>query len=188
MTAPNLAAPTLVPNLNNPSVFAARADAFFGDWMPNTLVPWAAAFAAHFNAYSDGVGNVSAWTATLTDDSGNVSATTCSGFVFVLGNFCLAACHTWNNISTAGMTAGNGLRIPLPFSVRANLPGVGGLNIQQLASVAVAGPILPVAIQGGTFARLISVGGTGTSANLLVSNVSTGVTDINHLFIPFVRA
>jgi hypothetical protein len=188
MTAPTLAAPALVPTLNNPSTFSANADDFFGDWMPNDLVPWAAAFAAHFNAYSTGEGNITAWTATVTDDSSNVSATTQAGWLFELGRFCAVGVASWNNISTAGMVSGNGLRIPLPYTVRAGLPGVGGINIQNLATVPVAGTILPVAIQGGNFARLICVGATATSQNLRVQDISTGVSDVNHLFIPFVRA
>jgi hypothetical protein len=115
------------------------------------------------------------WTVRLFDSAGggNQSATTVTGYYTRVGN--LVQCSFWglNNISTAGMTAGNGLFIELPFTASATGSGTGSFASENITfnGRANATPAVPVSNNRA----ILRAYGTGTStATVLVSNVGAG--------------
>jgi hypothetical protein len=115
------------------------------------------------------------WTVKLFDSAGggNQSATTVTGYYTRVGN--LVQCSFWglNNISTAGMTAGNNLFIELPFTASATGSGTGSFASENITfnGRANATPAVPVSNNRA----ILRAYGTGTStATVLVSNVGAG--------------
>jgi len=112
------------------------------------------------------------WTVRLFDAAGggNQSATTVTGYYTRVGN--LVHCAFWglNNISTAGMTAGNSLFIELPFTAGSTGSGTGSFVSENITfnGRSSATPAVPIS----NIRAILRAYGTGTSsANVLVSNV-----------------
>ena len=112
------------------------------------------------------------WTVKLFDAAGggNQSATTVTGYYTRVGN--LVHCAFWglNNISTAGMTAGNVLHIELPFTASATGSGTGSFASENITFNGRdnATPAVPV---GYNRAIIRAYGSATSSASVLVSNV-----------------
>lgn len=115
------------------------------------------------------------WTVKLFDAAGggNQSATTVTGYYTRVGN--LVHCAFWgmNNISTAGMTAGNVLHIELPFTASATGSGTGSFASENITFNGRdnATPAVPV---GYNRAIIRAYGSATSSASVLVSNVGAG--------------
>lgn len=122
------------------------------------------------NQYDEG-----SWTVKLFDAAGggNQSATTVTGYYTRVGN--LVHCAFWglNNISTAGMTAGNVLHIELPFTASATGSGTGSFASENITFNGRdnATPAVPV---GYNRAIIRAYGSATSSASVLVSNVGAG--------------
>lgn len=127
------------------------------------------------------------WTAKLYDASsgGNASATTATGYYTKIGNQVTLTVGNFNDISTAGMTAGNFIRLgDLPFTPTYNSSGsmtVGTWNFDAGYTA-----LIPVAI--GTSARLAfwQVGdNVAEVVGIGVGALTSGTSDIGRMTITY---
>lgn len=131
------------------------------------------------------------WTVQISDDSENSSSTTATGRYYAIGDLVFAFIPTMSNINTAGLTAGDGIRISLPFTAKANFGGGGEIVSSSWASFAGGGDgnLKISAAVGAAFARIVNDGGIAQpAANLIVSNINSGTTDINSASVVFIKA
>lgn len=112
------------------------------------------------------------WTVKLFDagGGGNQSATTVTGYYTRIGNLVHCAFSGLNNISTAGMTAGNNLYIELPFTAAATGIGTGSFASENIDFNGRSNAT-PVVTNSAGRAILRAYGSATTSATVLVSNV-----------------
>jgi hypothetical protein len=120
------------------------------------------------------------WTVQIYDalTAGNLSSTTATGYYTKVGRM-VHATFTALNISTAGLTAGNTLVYTLPFTSVAVIGYRGTVDTDSVTYS--AGRTFATALIGASAARgyLIASGTGVTDANVLVSQISTGVSDIS---------
>jgi hypothetical protein len=121
------------------------------------------------------------WTATLFDagSGGNASATTQTGYYTKIGDTVHCFINNWNNISTAGMTAGNGLYISLPFAQNSASVSAGVIILDSV-TLPVGRTSVDLYGNGGGSSR-VSIVASGSAvgvADVLVSGISSGVSDI----------
>lgn len=130
------------------------------------------------------------WTVAVTDASGNESSTTSGGGVTGEWhrNGKLVKCIITNvsNINTAGLTAGDNLRISLPFSQNVSRRAIGHVRIQSLASALTGSDLIAVAPANQSYLEITASNGTGAQDTMLVSDISSGATDILDLEIEIV--
>jgi hypothetical protein len=119
------------------------------------------------------------WTVEFYDaiTAGNVSSTTGTGNYTKIGNRVFCDFNV-SNISTAGLTAGNALFYTLPFTTSASnaSSGTAVIDTISLASNTYCNPR-----QGNNVSRgdLRTSGNNSGDASVLVSSLTTGVSDIN---------
>jgi hypothetical protein len=131
------------------------------------------------------------WDVQLFDASsgGNQSATTVTGYYTKIGNFVSCSFRNLNNISTAGMTAGNQLYFSLPFSIASTLgSGIGTCTTEVFAFGVNLTQINPFAEAGATRGRFVTTGSGVANAFLTVATITTGVSDIEYLTISYFTA
>jgi len=129
--------------------------------------------------YKEGV-----WTAGVSDTSGNDSSTTASGSYVKIGSLVHISFLGFNNISTAGLTSTDGVRVTgLPFSVKSGF--LGGSVVLDKFDLGSAAYVTPVPVTNGTeivFRTTIS----GASDNqLLISTITSGTSDITYLSVTY---
>jgi len=122
------------------------------------------------------------WTVTLYDapTGGNASPTTVTGFYTRNGRLVTVSFRQLLNIDTTGMTAGNFLYLSLPFvCVTAGVAFVGSAITSSLTYPAGITAIVPHVANGASRALIQTGGSAAASSYLLVSNITSGTTDIN---------
>jgi hypothetical protein len=125
------------------------------------------------NDYEEG-----AWTLQFYDavSGGNLSSTSFTAQYIKIGN----VVHCWSfgtNISTAGLTAGNVLFFTLPFQ-SANATGLRGIGSVNFDNVTFATDYVnPQVGSGASRGSFIKTTNGAADANLIVSNLSSGVSD-----------
>jgi hypothetical protein len=126
------------------------------------------------------------WTVKLFDAAGggNQSATTVTGYYTRVGNFVSCSFTGLNNISTAGMTAGNALYIELPFTSSATGNGAGTFVCENFTFAALRTNAIPVLPGSNIRAFLRSYGSATSSTNVLVSGVG-GSANIDYFSISY---
>lgn len=130
------------------------------------------------------------WTVQLYDASsgGNVSATTVTGYYTKIGNQVTCSFINLNNISTAGMTAGNQLYFTLPFTVGSTGSGIGACSTEVFAFGAGLTQINPIAEASQTRGRFMTTGTGVANSYLTVGAITTGVSDIERLTLTYFAA
>jgi len=128
------------------------------------------------------------WTVQLFDasSSGNASATTVTGYYTKIGNFVSCSFRSLNDISTAGMTAGNQLYFSLPFSIASTSgSGMGSCSTEVFAFGAGNTQINPFAEAGAARGRFLTTGSGVANTFLTVATITTGVSDIEYLTVSY---
>lgn len=178
---------TFAGDMPNPdvSIFDATGAAFEDN--SSAGIDWSGCWADKSNDLIEGVGT---WTARVSDSSGNDSATTVTGRYRLHGpgnKLCTAYFHNLNDIDTTGLTAGDNLRISLPFTSASVNRQIGDIIIKNMASIGGSGRQMLARVPvSASYANLINAGdGTAGSTVQLVSNLSTGVTDIEDFSITY---
>ncbi|WP_212525843.1 hypothetical protein [Actibacterium sp. MT2.3-13A] len=129
------------------------------------------------------------WSVTFSDSSANTSATTGTGYYYTIGSLVFAHFDDLFNISTAGLTAGDLVRISLPFSAAANSRTIGHIALNAMGSMTGSGTTqVPRVNASANFANIVNVGGTSNLAGLVVSNFTTGVSDILDFTVIYEKA
>lgn len=127
------------------------------------------------------------WTATLHDSgtAGNASATTITGYYTKIGRIVNATLGGWNNIDTTGMTAGSSLFFSLPFTPSA-VNGSCGSCILDTFTFPAGTTCANINISPGSTRAQIIGSGTGVAdTSFKVSDITTGVSDINRVQITY---
>jgi hypothetical protein len=124
------------------------------------------------NDYEEGT-----WTVNFYDaaTAGNASATTATGYYTKVGNLCTMTFNA-TNISTSGLTATNAFFYSLPFTSKSsvNSYGVTSADTLTFTSGYVGSAIGSAAARG----FMVRTSTAAADANIIVSNFSTGVTDL----------
>ena len=123
------------------------------------------------------------WTATIGDDSGNTSNTS-TGYYTKIGNLVRVHLNVITNISTAGLVAGDAIQISgLPYNpTNGNHAGSCYLTRTDFNGKT---QLIPFAKNGTDQIRFQTTGDDLNNANILVSNVLSGVADLTSLVIVY---
>jgi hypothetical protein len=134
-----------------------------------------------FDDYEEGT-----WTVELTDAStaGNASATTATGYYTKIGRAVHATFGPLNNIDTTGMTAGNAVRINLPFV--AGQAAAGVLITDQLDFAAGKTAVYPMVAASSDRMTVIEAGDGVADGQVLVSAITSGATDIARMTVTYI--
>lgn len=128
-----------------------------------------------FDDYEEGT-----WTPQLYDSSstgGNASPTSGTGFYTKVGNTVTVWC-SFSNISTSGMTAGNNVWVHgFPYS-NGTAEGIGAVNCDTLNFGAGKTNVVVLVYPSNALALLKQTGDNVSDANTIVSDISSGTTDI----------
>jgi hypothetical protein len=129
------------------------------------------------------------FTARLWDDDsgGNSSATTATGYYTKVGNIVHVSIANWNNISTAGMTAGNLAQIELPFvPERGSAGAIVTDNITYTGGYTSAQAYIAAGSARGMYVSYTASGSADGTA--VVSDFLSGVADIVRLQVTYQTA
>ena len=123
------------------------------------------------------------WTATIGDDSGNTSNTS-TGYYTKIGNLVRVHLNVITNISTAGLVAGDAIQISgLPYNpTNGNHAGSCYLSRTDFNGKT---QLIPYAKNGTDQIRFQTTADNVNNANILVSNVLSGVADLSALVIVY---
>ena len=134
-----------------------------------------------FDDYEEGT-----WTVELTDASsgGNASPTTTTGYYTKIGRMVHATFGPLNNIDTTGMTAGNAIRINLPFVAGQTAAGV--LVTDQLNFAAGKTAVYPMVAASSDRMTIIEAGDGVADGQALVSAITSGATDIVRMTVTYI--
>jgi len=120
------------------------------------------------------------WTVNFYDaaSAGNTSATTATGFYTKIGDLIIAS-FTGGNISTVGLTAANTFYFSLPIAANGGSKGAGRgtADIDTITLPASRTYAVVLVAAGATRGSLIACGSALANSNVLVSGISTGVSD-----------
>jgi hypothetical protein len=131
--------------------------------------------------YEEGTFTVGVFDAT---SGGNQSATTATGYYTKIGRVVTVTLRI-DNISTVGMTAGNVLAVSLPFAALADTQNTGSVILD---TATFSGSVIPIVSSTLTRATLRQVVTGAGDANMTVSGLSSGVTDIAAMTITYFTA
>lgn len=122
------------------------------------------------------------WSVVVSDQSGNTSPTTVTGYYSVNGNLVTASFRELNDINTSGLVSGNILQVSLPFASRSVSNSFVGSCIISNDSGSANAP-MPTAGGGGAVATFRRVGG----GSLTVGNLTSGTSDISIFTLTYQR-
>ena len=129
-----------------------------------------------FDDYEEGT-----WTPQLYDSSstgGNLSPTSGTGFYTKVGNTVTVWC-SFINISTSGMTAGNTLWVHgFPYS-NGTVEGIGAVNCDTLNFGTGKTNVVVFMYPSNALALLKQTGDNVSDANTIVSDITSGTTDVS---------
>jgi hypothetical protein len=128
------------------------------------------------------------WTVQLFDASsgGNASATTVTGYYTKIGRQVTCSFFNLNDINTTGMTAGNILHVSLPFSAAASVGnGIGACSTEVFDFGLGRTQINPEVPNGAARGRFILTGSNVANEFIRVSNVTTGLSDIERFTLTY---
>jgi hypothetical protein len=118
--------------------------------------------------------------------AGNQSATSVTGYYTKIGRQVTCSFRNLNDISTAGMTAGNTLTFSLPFAVGATVgTGIGSCSTEVFTFGAGTTQINPQAEQNQTRGAFVTTGTAVANAFLTVAAITTGVSDIERFTLTY---
>jgi hypothetical protein len=187
MALPSISALPAAPSRSDPANFNAESEAFAAA-LP-TFRAELNAFRAAANASNLIEGLQETWTATLTDASGNTSATTAPGYTLQFGRFRQYVVQNMGAVSSAGMAAGDEVRLVLPDSFLA----IGGITFVRSAGVCNwyllatlptgTGALYPQWSQGQGYCAFRRQGGTAGFGTLRWSDIDSGVSQLIDLNI-----
>lgn len=122
------------------------------------------------------------WTVTVRDSIGNVSPTTKLGDWHRVGDTVVVGFSFLGNIDTTGLTAGSEIRIGLPFPAKTAMDvQVMPISMANMGSVTGTPDYLLLRIEGGKdFGVIRGVRMLGADSAQLISNISSGVTDLQY--------
>jgi hypothetical protein len=124
--------------------------------------------------YDEGTWTVKVYDATVQ------SPTTVTGNYVRVGDLVQCWFDSLNNIDTSGLTGTQALRIELPFNT-SEFVGVGSVLLGGVSFAANMTYVIPVVIASGTNRCVLRTSGSGQNqANLLVSDFTSGVSDITY--------
>lgn len=140
---------------------------------------------AAVEAYSSGT-----WSVTVSDNSANTSSTTATGRYYSIGDIVFCNFNGLSNISTAGLTGTDQLRISLPFTVKAAHVGTGAVLVSSMDAGTSSQNVIATATAGQNYARLQYQGGAALAATSMTVNDinASGVFDINFFSLVFLKA
>ena len=123
------------------------------------------------------------WTVTVSDASGNTSATTKAGDWMRVGNTVHLGFLFLGNIDTTGMTAGDEIRIGLPFTASNDFDAqMLPVSFANMGSTTGSPQYLFLRVAGGAdYGVLRGSSMTGAESAQIISNISSGVTDLQSL-------
>jgi hypothetical protein len=117
------------------------------------------------------------WTVVVSDNSGNNSPTTTTGYYTKIGDVVNCFFADLNDIDTTGLTAADLLRISLPFTSNATSGVSCGAVVTDTITLARANPF-SYATAGSSTALIRVCASAVPDSAVLVSNISSGVSDI----------
>lgn len=125
------------------------------------------------------------WTVEFYDafTGGNVSATTGTGYYFKIDQWVFGNIPAILNISTAGMTGANILYYTLPFTQ--NIALLGGSCVWGQLTYTGYESIAPYGGSAAARASFLKIRTGNTTANVIVSEISTGVSDLFRIQFAF---
>lgn len=117
------------------------------------------------------------WTPGIEDDSGNSGSISGSNALYTRIGRVVHVSALITNLNTAGMTAGDDIRITgLPFTINASNRAVGSVVMD---TVTFTGNYVCIrGLAGTNYMTLRDVTTAGADVNLLVSNISSGTSDL----------
>jgi hypothetical protein len=127
------------------------------------------------------------WTVSFFDaaSGGNASATTTTGYYTKVGN-CVTAVFSVSNISTAGMTGGNAFYFTLPFTSATTIGiGTGASVLEQFTFPALRTMVAPYISDNSARGFFRASGSAVDTSSILVSELSTGVSDIERCAVTY---
>lgn len=125
------------------------------------------------------------WTVGIEDSSANASSTTATGYYKRVGDVVFVS-YDILNISTAGLTAGEAVRVVgLPFSVNSTKNAEFSFAVSA-TNISSADLLVNRMNSTNPYFLLQYSTQTGGTSSLLVSNLTTGVTDLRSQFFYFV--
>lgn len=137
-----------------------------------------------FDDYEEGTFTARLWDA---DSGGNSSATTATGYYTKIGNIVAISIANWNNINTAGMTAGNLVQIELPFvPERGSAGSIVTDNITYTGGYTSAQAYIAAGSARGLYITYNASG--AADGTMVVSDLNSGVADIVRLQVTYQTA
>ena len=128
------------------------------------------------------------WTCTPSDASGNNSSTTASGTYTKIGNTVHLKLSLLSDIDTTGLTSGDAFRLNgLPFAVNGG-SYAGSCTNNNVTYTVGRTQVNPRALNAQTYFVLSSQGSGVSSGTTIVSQISSGVTDITSISIVYQTA
>lgn len=120
------------------------------------------------------------WTLTISDASGNDSATTKTANYVRCGDSVSLSFSYLGNIDTTGLTAGNEVRVSLPYAASSSVQDqMLPISVRNMGSLNGTPDHLFLKVgAGASYGVLTGIAYTGGENAQLVSNISSGVTDI----------
>tara|TARA_R110002167_G_scaffold32741_2_gene105937 strand:+ start:2328 stop:2912 length:585 start_codon:yes stop_codon:yes gene_type:complete len=134
-----------------------------------------------FSDYEEGSYTVELFDAA---SSGNVSSSTATGYYTKIGRMVNVQFGPINNISTSGMTAGNGLRITLPFAATNTSTGVVVTDSFNFENTRTA--LYPIVLSSSDRMVLYEVGDGVTERQFPVSGITSGTSDLIRLSVSYI--
>jgi len=124
------------------------------------------------------------WTAGVSDNSGNDSATTATGRYVKIGSLVHISFLGFNNIDTTGLTSTDPIRVTgLPFDVRSGF--LGGSVVLDKFALGSAAYVTPVPVTNGTQIILRTTISEASDNQLLVSAITSGTSDITYMSVTY---